>query len=360
MTRLTLNIGISFGQIDTLVDGLGEFSCQIATSLAERADELHGRHGIVIHLHMPRQWHGRFGPQVRYLDRHSLQRHLHLRGTRFSLWHTLNQLSRLRPPMLSRHRIVTIHDLNFLYTSEPQDKEARALRRIRHSLSWHDQVTTLTHYVEGDIHRHLGWQRPIEVIPNGVRDLSHDPAEPVEHLRQRPFMFHLSRMASSKNPDCLLDLARIWPEQHVVLAGPASTESARLRERIRTERIDNAEILENISEAQKTWLFQHCRAFLFPSLTEGFGLPPLEAMKFGKPVFVSSLTCLPEVVGDAGGYLDSFEPAAMRQRIERDLPRLENQPDQIRLHASRYDWRQTTSDYLRLYLRLLGLDSSAV
>lgn len=355
MTRPTLHIGISFGQINSLVDGLGEFSCQIAASLADQADELHARHGLVIHLHLPKKWHGRFGERVRYLDRHSLQRHLHLRGTRFAIWHTLNQLSRLRPPVLSRHRIMTIHDLNFLYTGEPANQEARALRRIRQSLGWHDHATTLTHYVAGDIRRHLGWQRPIEVIPNGVRDLSRDPAEPIAHLQQRPFMFHLSRMAPSKNPACLLEMARLWPEQHFVLAGPASRDSQELLARIREHRIDNVEILENISDAQKTWLYQHCRAFLFPSLTEGFGLPPLEAMKFGKPVFVSNRTCLPEVVGDAGVYLDSFEPAAMRRQIEQELPRLEASALQIRQHASRYDWQQTTAAYLALYLKLLGL-----
>ena len=53
------------------------------------------------------------------------------------------------------------------------------------------------------------------------------------------------------------------------------------------------------------WLYQHAELFLFPSLNEGFGYPPLEALRCGCPVLVSRLSALPEILGDAAYYVDS-------------------------------------------------------
>src|SRR5690606_9157768 len=94
-----------------------------------------------------------------------------------------------------------------------------------------------------------------------------------------------------------------------------------------------------IDEAQKAWAYANCAGFLFPSLTEGFGLPPIEAMHFGKPVFLARRTSLPEVGGDVAEYFDDFEPAAMRRVVEAGLARA-RQPgfaDAVRRHAARFD-----------------------
>lgn len=50
-----------------------------------------------------------------------------------------------------------------------------------------------------------------------------------------------------------------------------------------------------IEQTEKIWLYRNCQAFLFPSRGEGFGLPVIEAMQFGKAVFISNYTCLPEI-----------------------------------------------------------------
>jgi glycosyltransferase involved in cell wall biosynthesis len=96
---------------------------------------------------------------------------------------------------------------------------------------------------------------------------------------------------------------------------------------------------------------------LFPSLTEGFGLPPVEAMQFGKPVFLSRLTSLPEVGADAAYYFDSWAPTAMRQVIEQGLQH-GAQPQRIarvRQRAAVFDWDKAAKAYLDLYARLLQL-----
>ena len=106
------HIGLSLGQLDSLSDGLGEFSTQICERIAAVAPQWQRELGLRFQLHMPARWHGRFGTDVDYLATHKSQGYLHWQGLRrFELWHGLNQLGRIGPPLGTRHSLLTIHDL---------------------------------------------------------------------------------------------------------------------------------------------------------------------------------------------------------------------------------------------------------
>ena len=113
--------------------------------------------------------------------------------------------------------------------------------------------------------------------------------------------------------------------------------------------------ISNVTESQKAWLYAHCAAFLFPSLMEGFGLPPIEAMFFGKPVVVARRTCLPEVCGEGAAYWDDFEPHRMRQVVEARLQAHQQDSglaQRVRQQAQRYTWPHAAARYLALYEQL--------
>ena len=84
-------------------------------------------------------------------------------------------------------------------------------------------------------------------------------------------------------------------------------------------------------------------------------------MHFGKPVFLSRLTCLPEIGGAAADYFDTFEPAAMKAVVERGMARAAEpgRMDAIRAHAAQFDWDRAAAAYLALYRRLLRLPADA-
>ena len=176
-------------------------------------------------------------------------------------------------------------------------------------------------------------------------------------MADRPFLFHLSRMSVSKNPQSIIDLARAWPDMTFVLCGPPSEEAKLLRASVR---LPNLQLHLGITDAQKAWAYAHCTGFLFPSLCEGFGLPPIEAMHFGKPVFLARRTSLPEVGGDAADYFDDFNPAAMKDVVQRGLQRhrLPGRADAIRTHAAQFNWDTAAARYLALYARLLKLGAA--
>ena len=141
------------------------------------------------------------------------------------------------------------------------------------------------------------------------------------------------------------------------MCGPVSAETQALQQ---AHRRPNVHFHLGISEAQKAWAYGHCVGFVFPSFTEGFGLPPIEAMYFGKPVFLSRLTSLPEVGGDAAFYFDSFEPQAMRRVVERGLQSAAAHAGAVQRHARQFNWDRAAQTYLKMYADTLGLPADAV
>ncbi|MDP1900531.1 MAG: glycosyltransferase family 1 protein [Rubrivivax sp.] len=349
-------IGISLGNIGALHDGLGEFSLQIGQRVAAAAPAWRERYGIEFAFHLRDKLRGLFGSDVAYLPVHRWQRVRHVQPLPYALWHSLHQLNKNLPPLGCGPRVVTVHDLNYLY-GRNAFSAWRHQRRTQALLRRTDVVVAISHHTAGDVEKHLGWAGPLEVIHNGARSFVDSPRDPLPGWTAddaRPFLFHLSRMSPSKNPRSLIGLAQAWPAMTFVLCGPPSDDAKQLCQQVR---LPNVQFHLGISDAQKAWAYAKCSGFLFPSLTEGFGLPPIEAMHFGKPTFLARRTCLPEIGGDAAEYFDDFEPLSMKAVVERGLAR-QSQPgrtEAIRWHAAQFDWDRAAAAYLSLYRRLLGL-----
>jgi glycosyltransferase involved in cell wall biosynthesis len=355
-----LRIGLSLGNIGALHDGLGEFALQVGTRVAAQAPAWREAYGIGIDFHLKDRFFDLFGSEVGYLGVHRWQRLRHEQPRPYALWHTLHQLSKNLPPSFHGRRtpmrLVTVHDLNYRVGRNAWSTW-RHHRRTQALLARTDAMAAISQYTADEVRRHLNWTQPIEVIHNGARSFVTAPREPLPGwaaTAERPFLFHLSRMSPSKNPQSLIELARRWPEMTFVMCGPPSDDAKQLR---RTVQLPNLQFHLGISDAHKAWAYSQCTAFLFPSLTEGFGLPPIEAMHFGKPTFLARRSCLPEIGGDAAEYFDDFAPGAMRGVIEHGLLRhdREQRAGFVQAHAAQFDWDVCAAGYLDLYRRLLKL-----
>ncbi len=111
-----------------------------------------------------------------------------------------------------------------------------------------------------------------------------------------------------------------------------------------------------VEDAELKWLYQNAAAYVFPSLSEGFGLPGLEAMVHGCPVVSSDATCLPEVYGDAAVY---FDPNNVQEMADRITLVLEDEALRSKLialgsaQAAQYSWRRMAEQTLEVYNKAL-------
>ena len=112
-----------------------------------------------------------------------------------------------------------------------------------------------------------------------------------------------------------------------------------------------------VPDAQLKWLFEHCRAYVFASLSEGFGLPPLEAMSYGAPVVSSRASAMPEVLGDAAHYFDPYDPQDIAAKIAEVLDDAKLRAKLIaggREQIKKYSWERMTQETLIVYKEVLG------
>jgi len=351
-------IGISLGNLGNLRDGLGEFAVQMGAALAAAAPRWAERDRLHVDFHLRAEHVGLFGPDVGYLPVNRWHRIRHVQAQRYDVWHSLHQLNKNKPPVGAGQRLVTVHDLNYVY-GQRSWSTWRQHRRAMGMMARTDRVVAISQHTASDVRKHLAWGGPVDVILRGARPFAGGAQAPLPgwptQPAGRPFLFHLSRMSPSKNPQALLGLARHWPDMTFVFSGPDGGDTRALRD---ATSIPNVQFHLNISDAQKAWAFAHCAGFLFPSFTEGFGLPPIEAMQFGKPVFLSRLTSLPEIGGDAADYFDDFAPDAMQRVVQQGLARHQADPAlaaAVRAHAARFDADRAAGEYLALYRRLLRL-----
>jgi glycosyltransferase involved in cell wall biosynthesis len=286
-----------------------------------------------------------------------------LPAPRIGLWHMTNQMSKYLPLDPRIPVLLTIHDLNFLHEAchdEQVGKIARKLADIQTKIDRAAAVVTDSQFVADDVATHLELGgRPISVVPLGLSPPPAAAAERPAWLPAGPFLLTVGNCLAHKNFHVLFDLIDHLPDRRLVIAGKKATPYGEFlgRELSRRRLAGRAVLPGEVSDADRQWLYENCEAFLFPSLTEGFGFPVLEAMHAGCPVFMARTTCLPEIAGDHGFYLESFDPAAMAAAFTAGLAAFRADPEfgpRARAHAATYSWAATARGYARVYESLFS------
>lgn len=116
----------------------------------------------------------------------------------------------------------------------------------------------------------------------------------------QPFVLSVGNAYPHKNLELLLDMARAFPQYLFVCVGKEDFFYARLKQLAAEERLGNVRFVGFVSDRDLSALYRRARAYFFPSLYEGFGLPVLEAFGYGTPVVAARAGALPEIIGTAG------------------------------------------------------------
>ncbi|HUD10563.1 MAG TPA: glycosyltransferase family 1 protein [Candidatus Saccharimonadales bacterium] len=191
-------------------------------------------------------------------------------------------------------------------------------------------------------------------------DIITEAPEALTELIDKPFIMYIGRPMPHKNLERLIDafvlLQATHPNLQLVLAGKKDANYQRIEQSVHAKDISNILFTDFISEGQLRWLYEHCAAYIFPSLSEGFGLPGLEAMAHGAPVVSSNATCLPEIYGTAAHYFDPLNVPAMATAINEVLIDSALRAKLViagHAQVKKYSWQQMAEQTLGVYERAL-------
>ncbi len=309
---------------------------------------------------VPEKYFGYFGDKVSYVSCEHPIKDLNKLGYSIDIWHSTQQLFKFRKRFRHAKQLMTIHDLNYLWEKHGIHKLKHIIRgKLR--LMRSDYITVISKFVADGIkrHCHLG-KRPMIVIYNGVRDVENGPREKPSFVDDgTKFFLAVGQVVERKNYSSLLAMMKYFPDHRLVICGDLRNKRyVRIfKEKIESSGIKDSIVLAGgVSEAEKNWLYAHCEALMMPSKLEGFGLPVIEAMRFGKPVFCSTLTSLPEIGGDQAFYWENFEPGYMANVVRKGLEAFlePGRKESEIAYAGRFDYEEYTKKYIELYRKILN------
>ncbi len=255
--------------------------------------------------------------------------------------------------------VATIHDLIY-------EKFERGLARAVHirqksrALRLADCLVCVSDATRRDLLDHYPFcnDKRIEVIPNGVDPAGTVLVKPVlpAALTERRFVLYVGHRGACKGFDRTYDLLRALPDDIacVVVGADFSSEEARaIAAHGLADRFVN---LGRVDDATLSGLYAAASFFFFPSLYEGFGIPPVEAMQHGCPVLATNRSSVPEVVGDAALLFDPDDRDTMIRHAHGILSGVNVEALRQRGHARAeiLEWRHALDRYDALYGDLLG------
>ena len=271
------------------------------------------------------------------------------------LWHSTNQQQLKRRHSRNSKFIITIHDLNYL-------TEKGLLSRLKHNyqlqkaINQASAITAISHYVARQIESNFDMKgKKVRVIYNGVENITQEPESQPAFVTGRPFFFAIGQIRKKKNFHLLADMMQHLPDYDLYICGDDHFDFSKVvRQHISQLPTANAMLAGKITAEERVWLYRHCSAFLFPSIGEGFGLPVIEAMQFGKPVFISNATCLPEICHGHACIWPTLKPDEMARVVAESLPKFtETMANDCISHAQKFSYQTHIQSYISLYRELL-------
>ncbi|WP_029088372.1 glycosyltransferase family 4 protein [Brevibacterium album] len=275
----------------------------------------------------------------------------HLRSRRFDLVHFCMQ----QQPILYRGaKVTTFHDLTLLRAVDTSKNPLifRAKQLVARAAFW-IALRTATHVITPSRYSAEDAQRYARLPADRftVTPLAAEIETVAPEVRALPFeeyALYVGNFFDYKNIDRLIQAHQLLRRQGrdigLVLVGRLDSAGLRLKERSEERGDEAVEFTGFISDAERDWLYGNAAVYVFPSLSEGFGLPGLEAMNYGLPVAAADATCLPEVYQDAAHYFDPRSVPAIAAAVS-EVMDSEELSSRLRLNARKllqqYSWRTT-------------------
>lgn len=278
-------------------------------------------------------------------------------------------------PLLFRGKfLVTIHDLIILHFPTERAttlgpflyklKHWAGQMVMRHAALHSTHIITVSEFSKKDIVEYYS-------LPESRVSVTYEAAEIHNHLCtdeqvaeviqgyviKQPYLLYVGNVYPHKNVDVLLEVAKKLVERGIhtyrfVIVGKKDYFIRRLEQEVWAKDIEKLFVFTGfVSDEDLPCLYKGAHAFIFPSLYEGFGLPPLEAMAYGTPVLSSDASCMPEILGDAAHYFEPSDVNAIMDGIIalEDPTEREAYIEKGLKQVGQYSWRNMMEETIALY-----------
>lgn len=241
--------------------------------------------------------------------------------------------------------VVTLHDIQHRDLPDFFGAARRSFRRIAYDRAAREAAAVIvtSEFVRSRALELLELEpNRVHVVPHGI---DHSLFRPGDEAKREPFLLYPARPWPHKNHARLFEafatLRETRPRLRLVLTGGGLERLGPLPEGV--------EGLGVVSSGQLASLYRQAACLVFPSLYEGFGLPPLEAMASGCPVAASDAGAIPEVCGDAAVFFEATDVAAMAAAIVEVDQRREELRERGLARAAEFTWEETARKHESVY-----------
>ena len=335
-------------------------------NLAKGLNEIEGPSDLTVFIYGPSEELLTLKTKFSIVARKTVHKIVSLYSYKYSVLHTSHQLSSyFHFKLKSQKKIVTLHDLNFLHEEISDKKYKKELGKVRRNIENADVIVCISTFTKQDLLANIKlfqfkMEPEICVIHNGMQfpEKKKYSLERFHFLEGEKYILNIGVLFPKKNQLSLLKMLPFVEEDLVlVVSGEKANYKSELLLEIEKLGVGSRiHIVKNISEEEKWALIQNCTSMCHPSLAEGFGIPPIEAMYFGKPVFLSDKTSLPEIGGELANYFTSFNTEEMVSVYKNGMELYNEDKDSVSEKlinwAKRYNYLEMARNYLFLYNRV--------
>lgn len=284
------------------------------------------------------------------------------------------------PIFYKRPSVVTIHDLTRFFF--PAQKHKGRIHQwayeivFRSAINNSSKIITVSEHTRSDLVRYFPKAAEKTVmIYEGVDTGMFSSGKSIELHKsenldgwgiKKPYLLFVGVWMTHKNLPRLLQAFKKVKEKgfagSLVITGQGQAHHVDVPALIKKEKMSDAVILPGkIMDEDLPLLYQNAEALILPSLYEGFGLPALEAMACGTPVIASSVSSIPEILGDAAVYFDPYSVDDMAEKISALIGDKQKQAELIvagNLQVQKFRWEKCAQETLVVYQSLIKLPAN--
>lgn len=269
-------------------------------------------------------------------------------------------------PILCKNRIViTVHDMAFKSVKGSFTKKSYIWKNFMANIAIRraSQIICITNFAKSELTRYFNVNKEkVNTVYNGVTlfnkkiDECHIN-ESIKNLGRYKYLLTVSTISPRKNIDGLIKAFNNIKNNNdykLVICGSNGWLSENIFKIVKDLSIeDRVMFTGRVNDEELKYLYKNCRAFIFPSFYEGFGLPPLEAMNFNVPILASNRTSIPEVLGDSVVYFDPYDINDITLKLKNFInKKIEVDVEKYKKHLSKFSWDTCSKEVIKIYNKL--------